>query len=154
MGLMDRLTERTYARTERERDAQPRAVRVDPAADLGVLAAHRFTVLVTFASDGTPMPETVWGGVDAQRCFYVRSSAHAEQAVRVAENPHVQLFASDRQGAPRSAAIEGRARILAPPDRPRAEAVLTASGGVLRRLHSALLGRPDAVYIEIVRAER
>lgn len=118
--------------------------------DATVAGEAAFCLLVSFRRDGTPVPTPMWAGCDGTRVV-VRSGRSDAKVGRVRLEPRVLLAACDARGRPRSAPMEGRARILeSRSEVRRAEAVLRQAYGAERRLYG-LVRAPflRMTYIEI-----
>jgi uncharacterized protein len=145
-----RMTDRAF-----DRARHTAAFRLDESAaveeDLGSLRGRKYTLLVTFRRDGTPVPSPVWAAVDERGRAYVKTAADVGKVKRVRHDDRVLLAPSTARGRPTGPAIKATARILGPDEWPHAEQTLAAAYGIGRRASEALLGTSGApAYFEIV----
>ena len=97
------------------------------------LRGHKYCLLTTFRKSGEPIPTPVWFGL-ADGKAYIGSDGAAAKVKRIRSNPQVRLAPCSVRGKPLGAAVEGRARVLAPSESERAERALAANYGLFRNL--------------------
>lgn len=113
------------------------------------LLRGRHCILVTYRTDGSPVPTPVWFAVHRDRVL-LRTGSDAYKVKRLRRTPTVLIAPSTGRGRPAGAAMEGRARILDPAEEPEAERALQSGHGLLRRLYANTVdARLPTVYIEI-----
>jgi uncharacterized protein len=150
-GRAVKATDRFYDRI-RHPDAA-RAARAGAGAQgFGALRGHKYCLLVTYRRSGEPVPTPVWFGLDdTGEALYVRTEADAGKVKRIRANPRVLVGPASARGKPTAPLAEGRGRVLAGEEQPRAERVLQSNYGLGRRLYEGLSGPlgVDTVYLEV-----
>ena len=110
------------------RDRQAFEVTEGQAKGLGLLNGHKYCLLVTFRRSGEGVPTPVWCGMHEGR-VYARSEERVGKVKRIRANPRVLVAPCNSRGKPLGPAAEGRARILAADEEPRAEQAIQANFG-------------------------
>jgi len=126
------VSNRFYLRI-RHPDAWRRAT-ADGEGSFEALRGHKYCLLVTFRRSGEPVPTPVWFGL-AEGRLYARSEAKVGKVKRIRNDARVLVAPCTVRGKPLGPATEGRARVLAREDEPRAEAALGSNYGLGRRLY-------------------
>ena len=137
---------------DRLRHPDALAVRSDDgeAGDFGVLEGFPYAVLVTYRRNGDAVPTPVWFALDASGSVFVKTRHEAGKVKRVRQCSDVLLAGSTARGRPRTSLIRGHARVLDRDGWGRAEAALSGSYGLGRRVSEAMLGGADVpAYLEI-----
>jgi uncharacterized protein len=75
------------------------------------LANAQYVLLTTFTKDGRPKPTAVWAAADGDRLLVI-TQEKSWKVKRIRNTPRVTLSVCDRQGHPKSEAIEATATIL------------------------------------------
>jgi PPOX class probable F420-dependent enzyme len=135
----------------RHRDAwsSESAESIAPEHGFESLRGHKYCLLITFRKSGEPIPTPVWFGL-ADGKAYIGSDAAGAKVKRIRSNPRVHIAPCTLRGKPLGAAVEGRARILAPEEWERAEQAIAANTGLSRKL---LVGVGNRVEVDVVRIE-
>ena len=130
------------------------AARAGAAAEgFGALRGHKYALLVTYRRSGEPVPTPVWFGLDGQERLFVRTEAAAAKVKRVRADPRVLVGPSDARGKPLGPLAAGLGREVDAGGREHAEAVLTSSYGLGRRLYESTIGaRSPSTYLEVTPA--
>ena len=112
------------------------AFRADPRGD-------QFYALKTFRRDGSAVATPIWLA-PAGGHWYAYTPVRSGKVGRIARTPHVEVAASDFQGAPRGDWWTGQARILTGRSVATARRALRAKYGMKFRLFVlvTLIGRP------------
>jgi uncharacterized protein len=156
MPLKHRLSDLSYRMYDRfrHRSAFEAAAQPGTARDFGGFADSEYAVLVTFRSDGTPVPTPVWFALVDDRHFVAGTDERTAKVRRIRNDPRVRVFPSDPRGKPLGPAVEGTARVLeAADDRRRAEEALDRKYGRVRQVYERVMTRPqDMLHVEIVPA--
>ena len=115
-----------------------------------LLSGATFALVVTYRSNGEPVPTPVWFGISGER-LYFRSVAGAAKLRRIARNPDVLVAPCTSNGRPTGAATPGTATVLTDPRHcATAEGAIRASYGLSRRIYMRLIGtRVAGVYVEV-----
>lgn len=144
-----RLSDRIFDRLRHQRAF---TVTEDDAVDGDFVSIrnHKYAVLVTFRSNGEPVPSPVWFGVDEQGRAYLKTASHAGKIKRLRRDNRVLITPSNMRGKPTGRPMRGVGRVLPKPEWQRAEKTLAARYGAGRRISERVLGAEDtAAYIEI-----
>jgi PPOX class probable F420-dependent enzyme len=83
----------------------------------------KYMSLTTFRRDGSPVATPVWFVIDGDRVL-VQTDAQAGKVRRIRRNPAVTMATCTATGRLRGSPVQGRAEILPPTARPRAEALI------------------------------
>ncbi|MGA9493562.1 MAG: PPOX class F420-dependent oxidoreductase [Mycobacterium sp.] len=75
------------------------------------VAKAQYVLLTTFTKDGRPKPTAIWAAPDGDRLLVI-TQAKSWKVKRIRNTPRVTLAICDRQGRPKSEAIEATATIL------------------------------------------
>ena len=109
-------------------------------------------MLVTYRSNGDPVPSPLWFGVGNGK-LYVHTAGFKVQRIR--RNPRVRIAPSTFRGRPVGAPIEGTARLLTYAMDNDAERWIQANYGWARRLYYRLQDLTQTgVYLEVTPATR
>jgi hypothetical protein len=139
-GLLDRVYDRI-----RHPDATRVADAPEDARGLAGLAGHEYCVLVTYRSDGTPVPTPVWFGLSGGK-LYARTAGTAAKVRRIRANGRARVAACGARGGPVGDAVTCTAVVVSGADTAAAEAAIQSNYGLRRRLYSRFIGGKDAQY--------
>lgn len=121
----------------------------DAAGNFGVLAHHRYCLIVSLRRDGRGVPTPVWFAADGDR-IYFRSLLENGKTKRIRNVPAVLVAPCDMRGRPLGSATRGRARFLAPAEEADAERLLHVKYGLGRRAYNRIAAtQVPGVYIEV-----
>jgi uncharacterized protein len=109
----------------------------------------RQCLLVTYRSDGSPVPTPVWFGRDGER-LYLRAEGGTGKLRRVRDNGRVLVAPCSFRGRVRGPAADGTARLVTEAETDVAERAIQANYGLGRRLYERWMTLPDGEYIEVV----
>jgi len=85
----------------------------------------KYASLTTYRRDGSPVATPVWFVIDGDRVL-VQTDAHAGKVKRIRRNPVVTMATCTATGRLRGSAVPGRAEVLPPAARERAEQLMAA----------------------------
>ena len=136
----------------RHRDAFSAAAQPGKAQGFDALRGHKYVLLTTFRRSGEPLPTPVWFGLGDDGNVYFLSEARLGKVKRIRNDPHVRLAPCSLRGKPLGPAAEGRARVLAPNEKERAEAAIKANYGLGRRLYQGAESGIEMAYVEVAPA--
>jgi len=114
------------------------------------LDGHEFINLTTYRRSGRPVVTPVWFARSGDR-LYVMTMADSGKLKRIRHTPAVDVGPSDRAGKPLGATEPAVARILGETEAQRADELLNAKYGMLKRMFDAAnaIRRTRRVYLEI-----
>ena len=147
MALMDKLYDRM-------RD--PAALKVRPedatTGSLDILKASKYSLLVTFRRDGTPVPSPVWMAVDGRGRGYLHTEWSSGKVKRIRTNPEVLIAVSNVRGKPKGPVLTGKARVLPKEEWAHAEETLVSAYGFERKAYNAVfrMAEDKQAYVEVV----
>jgi len=139
-----RLQGRTLRRTAA-------AIATAPAAGtLDDIARARYSLIVTFRRDGTPVATPVWAAAGNGR-VYVRTERGSGKVKRLARDPRALVAPCNARGRPRGPALHVRGRVLRSDEEATAEAALAARYGPGRAAFERTMDamRVDMAYLEL-----
>jgi PPOX class probable F420-dependent enzyme len=114
------------------------------------IAARKFSLLVTFRRDGTPVPTPACAAEHAGLLF-VRSERSSGKVKRLRNDARLLIAPCTSRGKPLGAPVQASARVLEAAEEAAAERVLASRYGVARRLFELTVDllRVDMCYLEI-----
>jgi uncharacterized protein len=144
-----RLAARTAPRGSREIADAPRTGSVES------VRAHKRTLLITYRSNGAPVPTPVWAAEAGGR-LYVRTERASGKVKRLRKDARVLVAPCTVRGKPLGLPFEATGRLLAAHEEPLAERALAARYGLGRALFEWTMDRMhiDMGYLEIIPADR
>ena len=153
MALKHRIADlsyRTYDRM-RHREAFVSAAQPGTAADFSGLRGQRYALLVSFRTDGTPVPTPVWFALLDDRRLVLSTEERTAKVRRIRRDPRARVLPCDPRGKPLGPAVDGTARVLEAPDEcAAAERALDEHYGRTRRVYERLVAPKDGmVYVEV-----
>ena len=156
MSVIERAADLQYRVLDGLRDRRATRVAAQPGTepDFESLRGARQCLVVTFKRSGEPVPTPVNFGLGDERTLYFRSEPRSAKVRRLRRDPHVRVCACNIRGRPTGAAVDARARVLAPGESSRAEAAVASNwSAAMRPLERGLEVLPvEMVYVEVVAA--
>jgi PPOX class probable F420-dependent enzyme len=118
------------------------------------IGGARYSLIVTYRRDGTPVATPVWAAAGNGR-VYVRTERGSGKVRRLAGDPRALLAPCNAQGRPRGPALHVRGRVLGTDDEPTAEAALATRYGPGRAAFERTMDamRVDMAYLELTPCE-
>jgi hypothetical protein len=136
------------------RDPAAFNVRLEDATTgpLDSITGSKYTLLVTFRRDGTPVPSPVWMAVDGRGRGYLHTEGSSGKVKRIRTNPEVLVTVSTMRGRPAGPVLRGKARVLPKEEWAHAEETLASAYGFARKAYSAVFRMPEdkLAYVEVV----
>lgn len=123
-------------------------------AELGALRGHGTVLVVTFRSNGEPVPTPLSCAMVDGR-LYASTAPDSGKVKRIRKTPRVLVASSTVRGRPLGPKVEAVARVLDSHEAQHAERVLDGRFGTLRRLYRKAIGvnTHDTAYLEITPKE-
>jgi PPOX class probable F420-dependent enzyme len=147
MALMDKLYDRM-------RDPAAFKVRPEDATtgSLESLKTSKYSLLVTFRRDGTPVPSPLWMAVDSRGRGYLHTEMSSGKVKRIGTNPEVLIAASNVRGRPKGPVLKGTARVLPKEEWAHADETLASAYGFERKAYNAVfrMAEDKQAYVEVV----
>lgn len=157
MAIRRRLADLSYRFYDRSRHraAFEAASEAGTAADFAGFEGHKYALLVTFRSDGTPVPTPIWFGLLDGRRIVLSTEERTAKVRRLRRDPHARVFPCDQRGKPLGAGVEGVARVLpVGEESERAEEALDRHYGRTRRIYEKVMAEQGSmVYVEVAARE-
>ena len=138
MTLVGRITAIENRLLDRFRSRAAHRVATDhPTGDLESFRGRKYCLLVTYRKDGTPVPSPVWFA-ERDGNLYVHTAGW--KVKRIATNPRVRIAPCTFRGRPLGPPVKATARAMSSPEEHKAEDVLGAKYGFIRRAYYRTLG--------------
>src|SRR5438093_3179470 len=100
MTAADQLAKRLTWIYDRARSAKAAdAAAADPAGALADLAGHKYCLLVTYRTNGKPIPTPLWFGIGDGKLF-VQTGATDGKVKRIGRNPTARVAPCTARGRP------------------------------------------------------
>jgi dimethylaniline monooxygenase (N-oxide forming) len=127
---------------------------VPASGTLDDIGGARYSLIVTYRRNGTPVATPVWAAAGNGR-VYVRTERGSGKVKRLAGDPRALLAPCNAQGRPRGPALHVRGRVLGTDEEPTAEAALATRYGPGRAAFERTMDamRVDMAYLELTPCE-
>jgi PPOX class probable F420-dependent enzyme len=122
-----------------------------PRSDaLAGFALSKYTLLISYRRDGTPVPTPVWAA-PAGGALYVRSERGSGKVKRLRADARVLIAPCTARGTPLGGPLEATAAVLGPEEELPAERILAGSYGFGRALFECTMDlmRVDMCYLKL-----